>query len=282
MGVRGGCDRETTMNPGLFDVHNHLQDIADAEAAVREAREAGVTRMVVNGSTEADWPRVAELALRFPETVIPAFGLHPWYVAERTPAWRTVLEKYLVRFPESAVGEIGLDRWIAGYDWKDQLAVFLEQWRLGVALGRPIEVHCLKAFGPLEQALRRETKPGRGWVLHSYGGPAEMVPAFAALGASFSFSGYFLHERKIAGRSEVFRRFPADRLLIETDAPDMAPPEERRRFPCPPGPDGKPLNRPGNLVSVAEGLAEILGVPAEELATLTTGNALRMFPPRLT
>lgn len=268
------------MIPGTFDAHNHLQDFAgrpDFEKILDEARAAGVTRMVVNGTTEADWPVVAGLARRYPDLIVPAFGLHPWHIAGRTPGWCETLEGFLREFPGAAVGEIGLDRWIPEYDWDDQVAVFLEQWRLAVALDRPAEVHCLRAFGHLEQLLRDEPKPERGWVLHSYGGPAEMVPAFVKLGASFSFSGYFLHPRKIADRATAFRAVPRDRLLIETDAPDMAPPEDRRRFPCPSGVSGKPQNHPGNLAAVASGLAEILGMPGEDLAALTTANAGRMF-----
>ena len=264
----------------LFDAHNHLQEFAgrsDFDRVQAEAREAGVGRMVVNGTREEDWPVVAELARREPDLVIPAFGLHPWHVAKRTPHWRETLEALLREFPGAAVGEIGLDRWIPEYDWDDQVAVFLAQWRLAVALDRVPVVHCLRAFGHLEQLLLNEPNPSRGWLLHSYGGPPGMVPAFSKLGASFSFSGYFLHPRKIVGRAAAFAAVPRERLLIETDAPDMAPPEDFRRFACPPGADGKPVNHPGNLAGVCEGLAEILGLSPGALAGLTDANARALF-----
>ena len=75
----------------FFDAHNHLQD---ERFGVRQrelmatARAAGVARMVVNGSCEEDWPKVAALAREFPDLVIPSFGYHPWYVHERTPGWQ--------------------------------------------------------------------------------------------------------------------------------------------------------------------------------------------------
>lgn len=264
----------------LYDTHNHLQDFVgrpDFESLVTAARGVGVMRMVVNGSTEADWPVVAGLTARFPDLVVPAFGLHPWHIAGRSAEWCDRLVALLAAHPHAVVGEIGLDRGIADYDWDDQRGVFLEQWRLAVAMNRVPQVHCLKAYGHLEALLRAERKPVRGWVLHSYGGPPEMVPSFVKLGASFSFSGYFLHPRKIDDRAAAFRAVPRDRLLIETDAPDMAPPEGRRRFACPTGETGKPGNPPGNLVSVAEGLAELLGLPFGDLAELTTSNARRLF-----
>lgn len=264
----------------LFDAHNHLQEFAgraDFERLVRETREAGVARMVVNGTREEDWAAVAELARRWPELVIPAFGLHPWHAAGRSPDWRDRLETLLTEFPEAAVGEIGLDRWIPDHDWEGQLAVFFEQWRLAATLHRVAVVHCLRAFGPLEEALRSRPATGRGWLFHSYGGPVAMVPAFVALGASFSFSGYFLHPRKIDDRSAAFAAVPRSRLLLESDAPDMAPPPDLRRFACPTRPDGKPENHPGNLVGVCEGLAPVLGFSPKALAELTTDNAERLF-----
>ena len=77
--------------PPVADAHNHLQDERFAgrqQDLVSEAAQAGVRRMVVNGSAESDWPAVADLAQRFP-AVIPAFGCHPWHLGERTPDWES-------------------------------------------------------------------------------------------------------------------------------------------------------------------------------------------------
>ena len=118
----------------LYDAHNHLQDArlgVDVDALIATARAEGVARMVVNGSCDEDWPHVLALARRFPE-VIPSFGYHPWYVGERTPAWRENLVGALDAVP-SAIGEIGLDRWIENYDLPAQEEVFLWQLRLAVA-----------------------------------------------------------------------------------------------------------------------------------------------------
>lgn len=275
--------------PGLFDSHNHLQRLAsrpDFPQILAQTRAAGVGRMVVNGTTEADWPAVAALAAAHPDLVIPAFGLHPWYLAGRSPGWCDRLVAALVAHPGAALGEIGLDRWIPDYDWSDQCGVFLEQWRLAVAMNRVPVVHCLRAFGPLEDLLRHEPKPVRGWLLHSYGGPPEMVPTFVKLGASFSFSGHFLHPKKIADRAAAFRAVPPERLLLETDAPDMTPPADYRPFAladtAAPGADATPaaagpVNHPANLAAIATGLSAILERPVSALAALTTTNARRLF-----
>jgi TatD DNase family protein len=98
-----------------------------------------------------------------------------------------------------------------------------------------------------------------------------MMREFAGLGGYFSFNAYFLHERKEKQR-EVFREVPEERLLVETDAPAMCPPEERDRYRL-----GKDLNHPGNVAVAYEGLAEIRGVEVEELARRVEGNFGRLF-----
>lgn len=98
----------------LVDAHDHLQDgrfAGKQDDLVAAAVRAGVVRLVVNGTGEADWLDVADLASRHPQ-VIPSFGCHPWYLARRTPDWRGRLERFIDSTPGSAVGEIGLDRWM--------------------------------------------------------------------------------------------------------------------------------------------------------------------------
>jgi TatD DNase family protein len=112
-------------------------------------------------------------------------------------------------------------------------------------------------------------------VLHSFGGPAEMVPALARLGAYFSFPGYFLHARKERQRV-AFRQVPPDRLLLETDAPDQRLPAELTRFPLA-DLAGNPLNHPANLAAVYAGVAELLGENVESLAARVEENFLRVF-----
>lgn len=232
--------------------------------------------MVVNGACENDWPQVLALARANP-LVLPSFGYHPWYLHERTAEWQKTLEKFLDEAP-GAVGEIGLDRWKPDLPYENQEEVFLAQLRMAANRDRPASIHCLKAWGRLHDLLRENPRPERGLVLHSFGGPAEMIPAFAGLGAYFSFPGYFLHERKLRQR-ETFKYVPPERLLIETDAPDQLLPDDRNRFPLSalPGTDGKPLNHPANLGAVYEGLAEFLGEKPELLARRVEENFQRIF-----
>ena len=260
----------------FYDAHNHLEDDRFAghqsELLVACAK-AGVVRMVVNGAGEADWPQVLALA-RENAIVLPSFGYHPWYLHKRTPDWLANLERFLDAVP-GAVGDIGLARCKPGFGYDGQQKVFLAQLRLATERNLPVSIHCLQVWGRLLELLQENPRPTRGFVLHSFGGPAEMIPAFAKLGAYFSFPGYFLHGRKLKQR-ETFKHIPANRLLIETDAPDQHLPEDRilHTFISV---DGMSLNHPANLVVVYDGLAEFLGENLELLAERVEENFQRIF-----
>lgn len=249
----------------MFDAHNHLQDVrfdAIRDRVIAGMRDAGVRRCVVNGTCADDWPAVAELAGQHPDLVIPSFGLHPW----RKPShgWLEQLAGLLDTVPGACVGECGLDRWMEHCDAGLQEEVFLAQLRLAADRDLPLSIHCLKAWGRLVELLESNPLPKRGFLLHSYGGPQELVARLARLGAYFSFSGYFLHARKQKVR-EAFRKVPPDRLLFETDAPDMLPPETAVSHPL----DGN-LNHPGNLGAIAREASAFLD-------TASAGENFRRF-----
>jgi TatD DNase family protein len=273
----------------FYDAHNHLQDERlqpHLPAILPTLADAGIARMVVNGSGEADWPQVRALAERCP-LVLPSFGCHPWYVHERSPHWQAELLRHLDVGP-AAIGEIGLDKWIlepgrAGSlglstpaSLPEQEEVFVWQLQLAARRNLPASIHCLHAWGALFEILRREPRPVCGFVLHSYGGPREMVVPLARLGAYFSLPGYFAHARKHRQR-EAFLAVPPDRLLIETDAPDQLLPAERNQHPLTDAATGKPLNHPANLRAVYEFAAELYGEPLEQLAQRVEENFHRVF-----
>jgi TatD DNase family protein len=124
--------------------------------------------------------------------------------------------------------------------------------------------------------LRKSPLPARGFLLHAYAGPMEMIKPFADLGASFSFNGSCLDPKR-AHQRNAFKSVPPDRLLIETDAPAMPLPTALERHRLPPSPNSARLNHPANIAAVCTGLAQFLGQPAAQLATRVESNFHRLF-----
>ena len=277
----------------LYDahLHFHFDPLVPHHAAIdADLRRIGLQRGVVNGTNEDEWPVIAGLAKKYP-WLLPSYGVHPWDCGQRSPDWRGKLRAALAADPRAGVGEIGLDRWIidgirpgdpriAGLriaPLAEQSEVFAAQLALAAEFNRPASIHATQAHGAVLEILRAAQKlPARGFLLHGYGGPRELLAALTDLGGYFSFNVEWLAPRH-AARLENFRVIPADRLLVETDAPTKAPAPERNRFPLGQAEDGTAINHPANLVVAYEALAELRGITIESLAAQVEKNFTRLF-----
>ena len=183
------------------DMHIHLQDYKAncATDIIENARAAGVGRMVCAATAESDWPAVAALAEKYPHTVVPAFGVHPWYAGETAAGWEHRLHKRLLSAPEALVGESGLDGLLV--------------------------IHAVKAVAALSAFLPQ--MPER-FMIHSFNGRTEHLRPILNAGGYVSFSASILKNRD-AG--EIVRLVPEDRLLIETDGPYQGPEKGREQTP---------------------------------------------------
>jgi TatD DNase family protein len=237
------------------------------------AVEAGVTTLMCCGSEDADWPRVRDIVARFPG-VRASYGLHPWYVSSRSPDWLHALRAILMETP-AGIGEIGLDHALDKSTFPAQEEAFLAQLDLAAELGRPVSIHCRRAWGRLMDLLEARGWPAAGFVLHSYSGSAELVPPLARRGAFFSFSGAVTFARNTRGR-EALAAVPLDRLLIETDTPDLRP-DLPPNAPVLSDTEGKPLSEPAHLAFTASVIATLRGLPTASLAETTYHNALQVF-----
>jgi TatD DNase family protein len=260
----------------VFDAHNHLQDQGLAphlDGVIETLERMGIAGAVVNGTIDGDWEAVARLG-RERAWVIPSYGVHPWKVAERAEDWE---ERLRARLDGGGViGEIGLDKWKEGLDFADQERVFRTQLQMAVERNVPATIHCLRAWGALWDIVRTEPVPACGFLLHAYGGPAEMIEGFAKRGGYFSFNGSFLEEKRSRKR-EAFLTVPLERLLVETDAPAMALPQEKERYRLPERANGERMNHPGNIAAAYQGLAELRRMKLEELAGAVEENFRRLF-----
>ena len=250
----------------LVDSHCHLDDekfAGDLDAVIERARAAGVERMMAIGTGDgpADLETAVRLADRYP-FFYATVGVHPHDAAKATEETFAKLRDLLAHPKVLALGEIGLDY---HYDFSPrdvQRAVFVRQLELARDSGKPIVIHTREAWSDTMQVLR-EHYAGAG-IFHCFtGGPVEAQEGLD-FGFHLSFGGVLTFPKAEPVR-EVARLTPADRLLVETDAPYLAPVPHR----------GK-RNEPAFLVETVRKLAEIRRISADELAAITTRNFERL------
>lgn len=251
----------------LFDTHTHLdapQFDTDREEVIARAVEQGVTRMINIGFNRETIPSTMKLAETY-DFIYAAVGWHPQdaiTMQEGDLDWIAELCKHE---KVVAIGEIGLD-----YYWdtspKDvQHEVFRKQIGLARSLGMPISIHNRDAHEDVVRILREEKANEVGGVMHSFSGSWEIAKMCLDLGFHLSFGGPITFKNAKQPK-EVLAKTPMDRLLIETDSPYLTPHPYR----------GK-RNESAHVRLVAEMAAELKGVTFEEIAEITTRNALERF-----
>jgi TatD DNase family protein len=216
---------------------------------------------------EADWEAVARLCAPY-EAVEAGYGVHPWYVGQCSEAWESKLREYLHRGAR-VVGEIGLDKWVANRDEALQEKVFRRQLQIAYQTGLPVSVHCLHAWGWMLEVLASETLPG-AMHFHAFNGSSEILRELLTHGAYVSFSGRLFAESANRLR-EVFKEVPIARLLMETDAPDLAGPKEVCMY-VQYKADGKQRNHPANLVGAYRASAGLRGMDEKEFEEMIAEN----------
>jgi len=247
------------------DTHLHLDDAAfdpDRDAVVARARDAGVDALICAGTSVDGSRRAIALAERCPE-VWATVGIHPQEAAAANEEALRTLES-LARHPRVvAVGETGLDYVHERAPRAVQADAFRAHVRLARTAGLPLVVHNREAHDDVERILQEEGAPSV--VMHCFSGPPEIATRWAAMGWMLSFAGPLTFARADALR-EAARRVPDDRLLIETDAPYLAPAPMRGRR-C----------EPAFLVHTGRALAALTGVAEDALARVLTENGKRVF-----
>ncbi|HEV7457363.1 MAG TPA: TatD family hydrolase [Roseococcus sp.] len=251
----------------LIDSHCHLDYFTEAEieGILARAHEAGVERMVTIGTSIPQAEAVMALAERFPQ-VWGTIGVHPHRAGEGTMP--TVEELVaLAQHPRViGIGESGLDYFYDKSPRDTQREGFRRHIRAARAAGLPLVVHARDADDDIATILAEERAGGSfAFLLHCFSSTPALAEAAIAMGGFISFSGILTFPRSAELR-EVAARLPADRLLVETDAPYLAPVPFR----------GKRCE-PGYTALTAKVLAEARGVSPEEIAATTTANFHRLF-----
>jgi TatD DNase family protein len=254
----------------FVDSHCHLDDqrfADDLEAVLDRAAAAGVTRILTIGTGDGppEIDRAVRLADRYPQ-VFASVGVHPHDAAKVTPKTYDDLRALASHPKVIAFGEIGLDYHYDFSPRETQCEVFIEQLKIAQAVNLPITIHTREAWDDTMSILR-ENQAGIG-VMHCFTGDPAQAREALALGFHLSYGGVLTFKTAESVR-ESARITPDDRLLIETDAPYLAPIPHR----------GK-RNEPAMMVETARRLAEARETTIEAVAALTTANFDRLFAPK--
>lgn len=255
------------MNPVLFDTHCHLNVDAfeeDVEETIEHAKELGVSKFAVVGFDTETIKNSLELSQAHPE-IYSIIGWHPTEAGSYSPEIQESLIQLLGQDKVVAMGEMGLDYYWNTSPKEVQEKVFRQQIQIAKDLKLPISIHMRDAIEDTYRILKEEDVSSIGGIMHSYSGDVDYMKRFLDLGMHISLSGVVTFKKAVEVH-EVAKVVPLDRLLIETDAPYLAPVPYR----------GK-RNEPGYVRYVAERVAELREMDFEELANVTMTNAKRLF-----
>jgi TatD DNase family protein len=252
----------------LVDSHTHIdmpQFEADREAMLERARAAGVETMLIVGGVdeEAGHRRALRVAEKFGLPV--SAGIHPHEARLATPAAHDELRGLAREKRIAAIGEIGLDFHYDHSPRDVQREVFRAQVRLAREVGLPVIVHTREADEETAALLEEEGAGETGGVIHCFTGGEDLARRALALGFYVSFSGIVAFPRAETIQ-QVARTAPLERILVETDAPFLAPPPHR----------GK-RNEPAFVVEVARKVASLRGVDLEVVAAAAAANFRALF-----
>ena len=251
----------------LVDTHTHVYDhqfSLDRDAAMQRALEAGVSMMLLPNVDATTIAPMLELHEQYPDCTRVMMGLQPEEVKEDYKEVLDVMEKELEKGIYVGVGEVGLDfYWDATYE-KQQYDAFETQLDWAKQLHLPLSIHCRNAFDKMVQILERKQDGGLRGIMHCFTGTEEEAKVYIELGFHLGLGGVTTY--KNSGVKDYLPNLPLDCIVLETDAPYLAP------VPC----RGK-RNEPAFLVHTAQRIAEILQMPLEDFATATMANTEALF-----
>ena len=254
--------------PCWIDTHCHLdapEFAADADAVRAQARAAGVPLLVLPAVQRSHWPGVRRLALHHGDGY--ALGIHPLATAHAGEGDLHALEQALAQAQHDphlvAVGEIGLDFFVPGLDVARQWHFYRAQLRLAQRFGLPVLLHVRKSVDAIHKGLREV--PVAGGIAHAFNGSTQQAERLVGLGMALGFGGAatFTRARNIR---RLVADVPAEAIVLETDAPDIAPAWAA------PG-----RNSPAELPQIAAELAALRGMTVTAFAALADANARRVL-----
>lgn len=261
------------MSLDLIDIGSNLTHdsfAGDRDAVMARALQAGVRRQVVTGADLASSRQAAELAALHPSRLWSTAGVHPHHAKSFEASQRSELLDLLSLKSVVAVGECGLDYFRNLSPPPAQRAAFIAQLEIAAQTRKPVFLHQRDAHGDFAAILKDFDGKLQGGVAHCFTGGEIELQEYLKLGLYIGITGWACDERRGVELRAIVPRIPADRLLIETDAPyllprDMNPLPKSRR------------NEPAYLPHIAATVAHLRGETLEAVATVTTFNAMTLF-----
>lgn len=251
-----------------IDTHTHLYSDAfdeDRDAMIQRALDAGVHKMLLPNIDIASIPGMFELEKKYPENCFPMMGLHPTSVKEDWEAQLAVIKKHLFERKFIAVGEIGIDLYWETKFKEQQEQAFIEQINWAKELRIPIAIHARNSFPEIFEVLDQHNDERLTGVFHCFTGTKEDAQKVRSYGGFMFGLGGVLTFKK-SGLDEVVKDLPLEELILETDAPYLAPTPHR----------GK-RNESAYVPLVADKLSDIFEIPIEKIGEITTQNAEKLF-----
>jgi len=257
----------------LIDIGaNIAHDSFDEDRAdmMQRAADAGVSRIVVTGSSDTSNARAALLAEQSPGVLYSTAGVHPHHASDYTDESDSLIRSLIQKDAVVAVGECGLDYFRNFSPREAQLAAFRRQLEIAKESGLPVFLHQRDAHDDFVELLEPAMPDLSRAVAHCFTGEGESLREYVAMGLYIGITGWICDERRGKHLHDIVSIIPDDRILIETDAPYLLPRTVR------PKPKSR-RNEPMYLREVARVVAEARGQTEEHVARITTANAERFF-----
>jgi TatD DNase family protein len=251
----------------LIDTHVHLYEKPfenDLTNVIEEAKNKGVSKMLMPNVDAASVEPMNRIALENPGFCYPMIGLHPCYVAQDFETQLKVVEKELSKNQYVAVGEIGLDLYWDKTFFEQQKIAFTTQTQWAMQRHLPIAIHSREATDEAIALLTPLVSPQLTGVFHCFTGTVAEAQEIVAMGFYLGIGGVVTY--KNGGLDQVLPHIPLEKIVLETDAPYLAPVPYR----------GK-RNESSYLPYIASKVAEIYGTSTEKVAEITTSNAEKLF-----
>jgi TatD DNase family protein len=251
----------------FIDTHAHVyapELASDIELVIKNAISTGIEKILMPAIDSASLEAMLKVEQQFPNHCIAMMGLHPCYVKENYQEELALVETWLAKRKFIAIGEIGLDYYWDKTFAKEQQLVFETQMQWALDMQLPIVIHTRNAMGETIELVKPFAKKGLRGVFHCFSGSKESAEQIIGMDFHLGLGGVLTY--KNAGVAEAVKDIPMEYLVLETDAPYLAPVPYR----------GK-TNEPAFMLEVAKKLAEIKSMPLHEIAAMTNSNAKKLF-----